>query len=449
MMPFRLLVAAAVLVPALAGQAAGAMGPPERASRGPLPARSPEIAMNGRGDAAAVWVRGARRDAAVVVSLRPAGEAWGEPVAISRRGRPAIDPQVAVDAHGRVVVLWRQVVRTRLVATARGRRHQAVYVARTRDRLMTDARWGSITTLSSERQKVGPPELGMSDAGLAVAAWHWGTGTSPGDRGYEGQVQFAERRSDGSWSGPRRLSRASLCVEVRLPRVAVGPRAHTVVWWQCDLPGDRSTALAVARAPDSAFGGEAELPFRTPGGIAADLAVAADGTAVAVSAEGSGALAWWRGEVGTTLALTHLPVLGTTDRSDREAGPPVIAVDDDGDALSAWIDTAGRPRAAPIAADLGVGMPSTLGPAGDATTSIRVAVGADRHGVVAWTVDGLMTVSTRGADGTVASGQTVSSRGVGQRDAPAVAMDSAGAATAMWARTVGGRSVVERSSTAS
>lgn len=447
MMSFRPLFAAVALVPLAAGQALGAWTVPERASRGPLPARSPEIAMNARGDAAAVWVRGTRRKAAIVVSIRPAGEAWGDPTAISRRGRPAIDPEIAIDAKGRVVVAWRQVVRTRTVTTGGARRRQAVYVARTRDRLVTDARWGAITTLSSDRQKVGPPELAMNDDGLAVATWHWGTGTSPGDRGYVGQVQFAERRSDGSWSGPRRLSRSSQCIEVRLPRVAVGPRGHVVVWWQCDLPADRSTALAVTRSPDTDFGNEVELPFRTDGNVTADLAVAADGRAVAVSADDSGSLAWWRGDVGSTLTLAQLPLLGAADHIDPATSSPVIAVNDAGDALSGWIDTSGRPRAAPVAADLGVGTPSTLGPAEDTTSAVRVAVGDDRHGVVAWIAAGRASVSTRGADGTVAVGQAASQTGVGALDPPAVAMDGAGDATLLWTRILGGRSIIERAST--
>ena len=66
-------------------------------------------------------------------------------------------------------MVWRQVVRTRVVPAGGGHRRQAVYVARTRDRLLTDARWGVITTLSSDHQKVGPPELAVSDDGLAVA----------------------------------------------------------------------------------------------------------------------------------------------------------------------------------------------------------------------------------------------------------------------------------------
>lgn len=380
----------------------------------------------------------------IVVSVRPAGGDWGEPVAISRRGRPAIDPEVAVDGRGRVIVAWRQVVRRRVIATRRGAVRQAVYVVRTRERGLEETRWSRIRTLSSERQKVGPPELAVNDAGVAVAAWHWGTGTAPGDRGFVGLVQYAERRSDGTWTGPARLSRSPLCAEVRLPRVSVGLRGHTVVWWQCDLPADRSTALARTRAPGDGFGTEAELPFRTGGDITADLAVAGDGRAVAVSADEDGTLSWWRGQTGETLSLAELPVLGKAERVDAEAGAPAVAVDSSGDALSGWIDAGGRPRAAPIAAGLGVGTPTSLGAADPSAGAARVAVGSNRRGVTAWVSDARVMASARGSDGAVAVGESVSSTGVSETDPPAVAMAADGEASLFWTRISRGRPVVER-----
>lgn len=435
---------ALALVPAACAPALAALPPSEQASRGPLPARSPEVAVNARGDAAAVWVRGAGRDAAIVVSRRPSGEAWGDPTAISRRGRPAIDPDIAVDAQGRVVVLWRQVLGTRIVQTRRGPRRQAVYVARARERGPEDPRWSAITTLSSRRQKVGPPELAVAGDGTAVATWHWGTGTSPGDPGFVGVVQFVERRSDASWTGPARLSRSPLCAQVRLPQTAMSGEGHAVVWWQCDLPGDRRTALAVSRPPGGTFGSELELPFEAEREVRADLAIAPDGRAVAVSADGDGALSWWRGQVTTSLAVSALPVLGAADRISPDAGPPVVAVSAAGDALSAWISSDGRPRAAPIAAGLGVGAPSTLGPAGDGVSSIRVAVGDERRGAAAWIADGRVQLSSRAADGTMAEGEAASRSGVREADPPALAVDGSGATSLLWARVAGNRPIVER-----
>lgn len=437
------LAGAALL--AAAGPAAAAWESPQRASKGPLAAHSPTVSLNGRGDGAAAWVRGTGRAAMIVVSLRSAGGSWSDPVAVSRRGRPAIDPAVAVDPRGHVTVAWRQVVGSRLVRSRGALRRRAVYVARVRERLIADDRWGAIATLSSPRQKVGAPQLGVDEAGRAVAAWHWGTGTTPRDRGYVGQVQIVERPGDGGWTRPRTVSTSSLCTEVRRPRVSVGPRGGAVVWWQCDLPRRRSTAVGVAHAPGDGFGPEVELPFRTEGDVSAHLAISAAGRAVAVSADGRGGLRWWRGEVGSTLRLTGVPALGGAERAETGAGGPRIAVNAAGDALSAWSDRFAVPRAAPMAVDLGVGASAALDLPGTAASRVRVTIGGSvRRAVVAWIADGRVYAATRAVDGAIEQGIPISGIGVSDRDPPALASDATGNAVMLWTRILRGRPVVER-----
>ena len=331
---------------------------------------------------------------------------------------------------------------------ADGRRRQAVYVVRARAKGLADARWGRISTLSSDRQKVGPPQAGVDSEGDVLATWHWGTGTSPAVPGFVGNVQFAQLPADGGWSSPRRLSRSRLCSEVRRPQVAVGAQGHAVIWWQCDLAAGRSTALSVSRAaPGDALGPETELPFRQRGDVAADLAVATDGRAVAVSAASDGTLSWWRGTVGSTLPLTALAALSKNERIDADAGPPRMAVSTTGDALSAWTDLLGRPRAAPIAADLGVGSPSSLGGAGSEVGGVDVAVGDGRQGAVAWFADGRVSAAQRASSGELAPAVPISGPGVVQNDAPVAAADGGGATTVFWTREVGTRTVVERAAT--
>ncbi len=304
-------------------------------------------------------------------------------------------------------------------------------------------RWGPIATLSSPRQKVGRVFLGVDGRGLALVAWHWGTGTRPSDPGYVGQVQFSERALGGAWSAPRRASTGNDCVQVRRPRVAVGPAGHAAVWWQCDLGGGRSVGAAVARGPDEAFGAETRLAITGDPDVSADMAIGPDGRAVAVS--GAGAVSWWRGPVSASgVGLAQLPALGAAERTEPGAGSPRLAVGSSGDALSAWIGQGGVTRAAPIAGDLGVGAPITLGQDRSASRA-RVAVGRDRLGVVAWLSDGRVMAVTRGADGNTSPRAALSRPGVPSRQPPALAMDEGGTAIAMWSRTRGGRSMVERS----
>ncbi len=431
-----------------AGTAAAAWSPTERASRGPLPAADPTVAMNARGDAVAAWVRGARRAQMIVVSAREAGGDWEEPVAISRRGRPAIDPVATIDGQGGIVVVWRQVVRVRRIATSRGTvRRQAVYVVRARQRALGAPRWSRVTTLSSARQKVGAPSAAVDVTGDVVAAWHWGTGTSPRDPGFVGQVQYAARPVGGAWTGPRRISRSTACSEVRRPQVAMGALGDTVIWWQCDLPDDRSVAVAVARPAGRALGPEAALPIARTGDVAADIAIAPDGRATAVSAGSGGLVQWWRGDVGDTLTLSALPALSKGERLDEDAGRPRVAVSAAGDALTAWTDMLGRPRAAPVASDLGGGSAVTLGDSANEAGPGDVAVGDGRQGAVAWVADGRVLATQRSSSGTFATATVLSGPGVETGGGPVVAGDGAGDAVVMWTRGPAGRTVVERAAT--
>jgi hypothetical protein len=439
----RTAVLTALLLGVLAVPAGAVWGGTERASVGPMDATTPDVAMNARGDAAAVWVRGTGRSRQIVASHRPLAGGWTRPEGISRRGRPSIDPKVAVAPDGRIVTVWRQVARNRAVRVGGRRRAQAVYVARARELPPLAERWEPIATLSSPRQKVGRAFLGLDARGVAVAAWHWGTGTRPGEPGYVGEVQLAQRAPGAPWSAPQRASTAEDCVRVRRPRVAVGASGHAVVWWQCDLRGGRSVAAGVARGPDEAFGAEARMPITGGREIAADMAVAPDGRAVAVSGVG-GTLRWWRGPVSQAGAsLAELPALGTSEQLERGVGSPRIAAGSSSDALSAWIAPGGVTRTAPIAGDLGVAAPLTLG-RDERAARVRVAAGGDRLGAVAWLSSGRVLAVSRGADGNTSARSALSGRGVSPRQPPALAMDDGGTAVAMWSRRRGGRSVVER-----
>lgn len=443
----RALAVATLGLLAAAAPATAAWEPPARASQGPLPAHSPSVAMNARGDAVAAWVRGAGTAQMIVVSVRGAGQAWSEPVAVSRRGRPAIDPVATIDGQGGVVVVWRQVVRVRRVPTTDGPRRQAVYVVRARQRALGSPRWSRVATLSSPRQKVGAPSAGADAMGDVIATWHWGTGTAPDDPGFVGQVQYAQRPAGRAWTGPRRISRNPACSEVRRPTVAMGTLGDAVIWWQCDLPAGRSAAVAVSRPTGRTLGRESQLPIAQRGDVNADLAVDPTGRATAVSAGADGTVQWWRGDVGDTLDLMALPALTTGERIDLDAGPPRIAVSAAGDALTAWTDLLGRPRAAPVATDLGVGAPVSLGDAARRPGPVGVAVGDGRQGAVAWYADGRIMAAQRSATGGFATAAPISGSGVVPEDGPEVAGDGVGGAVAFWTRGPAGRTVVERAAT--
>jgi hypothetical protein len=434
----------------MAASPALAWGPAQTVSSAGGEGRSPAVAMNRAGVAAMAWVQGPWARRAVIVAVRDADGRWSEPVRVSPRGRAAIDPSVAVDAAGRATVVWRQAIGSQRIRVGSRTVRRVIWVVRARTRASGGA-WGDVVTLSQGRLKVGAPQVGIDSSGTAVAAWHWGTGSPPRLTGFVGQVQAAIMRN-GTWSRLRRVSGVSGCSEERRPRVAVGPRGDAVVWWQCDLRGG-STAFAVTRRPDDTrWSSPTELPFRTRGDQRADLDVAFDGAVTAVSAARGGAIRWWRGAVtGDRLSLSALPRPSTVERVDDAGGGPDIDVDASGDALSAWVAPGGRGavKAAPVAALLGAGSPTTL-IGGEPVRNVRVRAGDGRRGTVAWveragTARAAVLAAVRDGNGAWSSPSRLSARGgVVLSSSPRLA-GRGGMAIVAWERVMpGGDRVVQR-----
>ncbi|MGD9697237.1 MAG: hypothetical protein AB7V42_16440 [Thermoleophilia bacterium] len=431
----------AVALGGAAGPAAAAWLPPQRASVGPLTTATPQVAINDRGEAAIAWVRGGPSPRMIVISFRQADGSWSRPEGISRRRAISVDPRVAIGPDGRVVVVWREAVRRRQVRVGGRRVTQNVYVVKARERRA--GRWGRSRALSSARQKVGAPDVGIDSRGIAVVAWHWGTGTRPTDRGYVGEVQVSESQPGRPWTSPRRLSRSRLCVSVGSPRVAVGAQGHAVVWWQCNQSGGASAALAATRVPGGTFSREQGLPFRAEGPLTADLSVSAGGDAVAVSVDGD-RLRWWRGPVSSAgLDLDELPSLASGERIGSDPSPS-IAVSSSGDAASIWIDAQGRVRGASIAAALGVSEPATLAPGQGAASGASIVLGDSRRAAAAWLDSTGAYGATRGTEGRMGPPDAISTPGRVPSSAPVIAMNAAGVGIAAWTAPGGRRQVIER-----
>ena len=450
---FPLIAAAGALVgiAAATAPASGAWSPPQRVSTGPGDAGTPAVAADAAGDALAVWVQDSAGRGAVVASARRAGGPWSRPQPVSPPGLAAIDPDVAMAPGGRAIVVWRQADRTRTLRVGARRVHQTVYLARARGRSAA-GRWGPARRLSDPRQKVGEPRVVVDGAGVAVATWHWGTGTRAGTPGHVGRVQVAEQPAGRAWTGARSVSTAAACaLDTRLPDVAAGP-AGAVVWWQCDLPGGRSATVAVSRgAAPGSWGREARLPFDAAGDQLADVAVAGDGTAIALRVAGGAATAW-RGAaaLGAPRALDLAPVaLPGAGEAARGGGRPAVAATQAG-GLGAWI--AG---CAPGSCG-GLGL-AELGAAG-APASVR-ALGGDPpprfDPALAVGDDGTAVVAARAARGVVAAVRPAGGDWtLPERVSPpspadaasgvAVAAAGPGRAVALWARRTAGRLVVER-----
>lgn len=139
----------------------GAWSAPALVSGSGRSAEDAEVALDGTGNAVAVW----RRDGvvnvdsdAVQVADLPAGGSWSAPVTVSSADLPALEPKVSVDTRGNVVAAWRSGDGTNWRTVARRR--------------PVGQLWGSELWLSDSGQNAFNQQITVDGQGNAIAAWY-------------------------------------------------------------------------------------------------------------------------------------------------------------------------------------------------------------------------------------------------------------------------------------
>lgn len=247
--------------------------------------------------------------------------------------------------------------------------------------------WHAPVTLSAAGDVFGPAQVAMDRAGNATAVW-----TAFGRRSSDTSVaQAATRPAGGSFSRPVNLSKRS----AEYADVAMNPAGDTVAIWS----GIAAVGLRAAIRP---VGGS----FSPPARLSADDSV---GIALAIDQAG-GAIIVWDGAFDDRGVQAVLRSAGggfskPVNLGDGDGLSPQVAIDQAGDAIVVWEGLPGTSS----------GVQAVLRPAGG-SFSKPVNLSADRqrnHGALVLT-----------------------------RDAQ-VAIDQAGNAIVVWARSRGKRSVVQ------
>ena len=94
------------IVQAAARAAGGSFGAPQDLSAAGQKAGFPEVAVDGQGNAIAVWQRFDGTNFIMQAAVRAAGGSFGAPQDLSAAGQTANDPQVAVDGQGNAIAVW-------------------------------------------------------------------------------------------------------------------------------------------------------------------------------------------------------------------------------------------------------------------------------------------------------------------------------------------------------
>jgi hypothetical protein len=370
-----------------------------------------QVAVGANGNALVVWQRlDGDNNWRIQARRRSASGSLGAVQTLSAAGQNAENPQLALDAHGNVLVVWQRYdgTNTRIQA----RRHSA------------SGAWGGVQTLSVAGQDADFSQVAVDPNGNALVVW----------RRYDGadyRIQARRRSASGTWSGVRTLSAAGQ--SALEPRVAVDPNGNALVVW--DRYDGANTQIQVRRR--SASGTWSAVQTISAG----------NGPSLAVDSNGNALVVWQRLDGGNWLiqarrrsASGSLGAVQTLSAAGQNAFAAQVDMTGDGNAVvvwERWDGTSTRIQARRRSASGTWSSVQTLSAAGQNADLPQVAVNAKGNAVVTWLrFDGVnyrVQARRRSASGTWSAVQTLSPEG---QDAQTqhVGIDANGNAVVVWQR---------------
>lgn len=226
-------------------------------------AGAPEVAIDATGRVVVVWERQGEGGWRVEASTRGAGaESFGTAHMLSAPSAGRQEPRLAVNRAGSAVVAW-----------ARSGEIEAT-VRRTREE-----DWPSARPVAASIDPAESPTVGIDAAGAATVVWREGHGR---------RIRASTGYGIGAWSASRTISPPGGVLGP--PALAVGRGGAAVTAWVRSRPGGDTSRGAVhgaARAPH-------DFAWRSVGRLSAP-GVLLTGPRAAISADGLAVVAWERG----------------------------------------------------------------------------------------------------------------------------------------------------------
>jgi hypothetical protein len=230
---------------------------PENLSESGQNAEVPRIAVDGSGNAVAVWRRSDGNDDIVQSSRLVAGGAsWSTPVNVSPAGIQSATPRIAVDGSGNAVAVWR-------LADVGGTIIQSSRLAAGGVSWSTPEQLSVFSALGTSSDN---PQVAANGSGNAVAVWQQSNGSDT-------IIRFSQSTDGGAnWSEPTDLSEPGQ--SAIHPEVAVDGSGNAVALWRRSNGENDIIQASFSSAIDGGGGGE-ELANTGPGGSVNDAALVA------------------------------------------------------------------------------------------------------------------------------------------------------------------------------
>jgi hypothetical protein len=294
-------------------------------------ANAPQVALDRAGEALVVWSRSNGTNVVVQAAMQRTNGTWLAPQDVSGPGLDVDRPDVALDARGNAVAVWR-----------RSDGSSSVILAATRT---AAGLWSTPQALSSGGYSERP-RIGIDSAGDAVVVWSLNAAHV--------RVQAAVRRAGGSWGQPETLSDSA--ADGLQPQVAVNLRGDAVAAW-ASFDGRTYVIQGSSRPRGGAWAPVRDISPRSPDLGAPKIALDAAG----------GALAVWRGlrSAHERIQAARRPAQGAwsaprlISSGAAEADLPDVALDTAGNGAAIWqagngvtwtVQAAGLDAAGPVLA---------------------------------------------------------------------------------------------------
>jgi hypothetical protein len=347
----------------------------------------------------------------------PAAAKFGKASNISGVGE-ARQAQVAADADGNALIVWRQVDGENFRILLRSRAASGAL--------------GAITALSKRGQRSDTPQIAMGPAGDALIVWSTDI------------VQARARSASGTLGPIMKLSR----VNSAAPQVAMNASSDAiVVWRRFDEKNSVIRIDARARSASGVLG-----PVQT----LSDSTQNADVPQVAITDAGDAMVVWrhfdgtnWRIQARTRFADGTLGPVRMVSKTNEDGQGPKVVLDADGTALVVWQSSVGHIEAAQGSLTEKFGAVKAISDGTDTfkANSPVVALDGDGNALIAWTLAlesaggaSVVEARTRAASGKLGPIMTLSEE---RANAPKIAGGADGSAVLIWNRFDGTVSRIE------
>lgn len=274
-------------------------------------ALEPQVAAAASGDAMAVWQQSDGARNSVWANRYAAATGWGDPVLVETSDAgSAFGPHVAMDAAGDAAAVWYQLDGSRFGVFA--------------NRHLAGAGWGAAERLSSASVDAGLPRVAIDPSGSGVAVWLQTGGTAT-------EVWASRLVAGGGWSAPERVGSAS--GGPVQPQTAVDGGGNAVAVWK-SFDGSRWTVRASRYQAGAGWGAAQALADGDVLDAHPQVASDASGAAVAVWEQSDGARyrIWsrrWADGAWEAAEVVDAAAAG-------DAVFPSVAMDGSGNAIAAW-----------------------------------------------------------------------------------------------------------------